>query len=70
MQKGGPAMWAILVVSVVGVAVFLERLVYLHRAQIRVGEFLRGLANLVRDDRSRRRASSASRRRGRWRVWL
>ena len=51
MQKGGPAMWAILVVSVVGVAVFLERLVYLHRAQIRVGEFLRGLANLVRGDR-------------------
>jgi biopolymer transport protein ExbB len=51
MQKGGPAMWAILAVSVVGVAVFLERLVYLHRAQIRVGEFLRGLANLVRGDR-------------------
>ena len=51
MQKGGPAMWAILGVSVVGVAVFLERLLFLHRAQIRVGEFLRGLANLVREDR-------------------
>lgn len=51
MQKGGPAMWVILAVSVVGLAVFLERLVYLHRAQIRVGEFLRGLANLVRGDR-------------------
>jgi biopolymer transport protein ExbB len=51
MQKGGPAMWVILVVSVVGLAVFLERLVFLHRAQIRVGEFLRGLANLVRGDR-------------------
>ena len=51
MQKGGPAMWVILAVSVVGVAVFFERLIYLHRAQIRVGEFLRGLANLVRDDR-------------------
>lgn len=51
MQKGGPAMWAMFVVSVVGLAVFLERLVYLHRAQIRVGEFLRGLANLVRGDR-------------------
>jgi biopolymer transport protein ExbB len=51
MQKGGPAMWAMFVVSVVGVAVFLERLVYLHRAQIRVGEFLRGLANLMRGDR-------------------
>jgi len=51
VQKGGPVMWVILVLSVVGVAVFLERLVYLHRAQVRVGEFLRGLANLVRDDR-------------------
>jgi biopolymer transport protein ExbB len=51
MQKGGPAMWVILAVSVVGLAVFLERLVFLHRAQIRVGEFLRGLANLVRGDR-------------------
>jgi biopolymer transport protein ExbB len=51
MQKGGPAMWVVLTVSVVGVAVFFERLIYLHRAQIRVGEFLRGLANLVREDR-------------------
>jgi biopolymer transport protein ExbB len=51
MQKGGPAMWGIMALSIVGVAVFLERLVYLHRAQVRVGEFLRGLANLVRDDR-------------------
>jgi len=41
MQKGGPAMWVILAVSVVGFAVFLERLIYLHRAQVRVGEFLR-----------------------------
>lgn len=51
MQKGGPVMWVILAVSVLGLAVFLERLVYLHRAQIRVGEFLRGLANLVLEDR-------------------
>lgn len=51
MQKGGPVMWVILALSIVGLAVFLDRLVYLHRAQVRVGEFLRGLANLVRDDR-------------------
>jgi biopolymer transport protein ExbB len=51
MQKGGPVMWVILAASVLGLAVFLERLVYLHRAQVRVGEFLRGLANLVRDNR-------------------
>ena len=29
------------------VAVFLERLTYFHRASIRVGEFLRGLSNLI-----------------------
>lgn len=51
MQKGGPVMWMILAVSILGAAVFLERVIYLHRAQIRVGEFLRGLANLVRDNR-------------------
>lgn len=51
MQKGGPVMWMILALSVLGVAVFLERFIFLHRAQIRVGEFLLGLANLVREDR-------------------
>lgn len=51
MQKGGPVMWVILALSVLGVAVFLERLIHLHRAQIRVGAFMRGLANLVKEDR-------------------
>lgn len=51
MQKGGPAIWAILVVSILGVAVFLERFIHLHRAQIRVSGFLLGMANLVRDKR-------------------
>lgn len=47
LQKGGPLMWLILFCSVLVVAVFLERLTYFHRATIRVGEFLRGLSNLV-----------------------
>ncbi len=51
MQKGGPVMWLMLAASILGVAVFLDRLVYLHRAEIRVGEFLRGLAVLVREGR-------------------
>jgi biopolymer transport protein ExbB len=51
MQKGGPVMWVILASSIIGLAVFLERLLYLHRAQIRVGDFLRGLAALVRENR-------------------
>jgi biopolymer transport protein ExbB len=48
MQKGGPLMWLILLCSVVSVAVFVERLLYLHRATINLGEFLQGLANLIR----------------------
>ena len=51
MQKGGPVMWVIFVVSVIGVAVFFERIIYLHRAQVRLDEFLRGLANLIKKDR-------------------
>src|SRR6266513_978580 len=47
MQKGGPLMWLILLCSVLAGAVFLERVTYFHRAQVRVGEFLRGLANLL-----------------------
>lgn len=47
MQKGGPLMWLILFCSVVAIGIFLERLTYYHRATIRVGEFLRGLSNLI-----------------------
>jgi biopolymer transport protein ExbB len=47
IQKGGLLMWPILVCSVIAVAVFAERLFYLHRATIHVGEFLQGLSNLV-----------------------
>lgn len=41
-------MWPILICSIISVAVFAERLFYLHRATIHVGEFLKGLANLIR----------------------
>jgi len=51
MAKGGPVMWFILFCSVLGSAVFLERLIYFHRISVRVGEFMRGLANLIRGRR-------------------
>lgn len=44
-------MWPILFCSVLASAVFLERLVYFHRISVRVGEFIRGLANLLRGRR-------------------
>lgn len=48
MHQGGPAMWLILLFSVIGAAVFLERLFNLHRAQIKTDDFLRGLYNILR----------------------
>src|SRR5437870_2364389 len=47
IQKGGLLMWPILACSIVAIAVFAERFFYLHRATIHVGEFLKGLSNLV-----------------------
>src|SRR5947209_12591436 len=47
IQKGGLLMWPILVCSIISIGVFAERLLYFHRATINVGEFLKGLANLI-----------------------
>src|SRR5919109_1877291 len=47
IQKGGLLMWPILACSIIAVAVFMERFFYLHRATINVGEFLKGLTNLI-----------------------
>src|SRR5580698_9460517 len=47
MLKGGPLMWLILFCSIISVAVFCERLLYFHQVTIQVGEFLRGLSNLI-----------------------
>jgi len=51
MQKGGPIMWIILLCSVVAFGVFAERLLHLHKASIRVGELLGGLALLIHNGR-------------------
>lgn len=48
IQKGGLLMWPILICSIVSIGVFAERLFYLHRATIHVGEFLQGLSNLIK----------------------
>src|SRR5947208_15178942 len=47
IQKGGLLVSPILAFSIVAIAVFAERFFYLHRATIDVGEFLKGLSNLV-----------------------
>lgn len=43
-------MWIILLCSVVAIGVFFERLLYLHRVSIRIGELLGGLALLLQRD--------------------
>jgi len=40
-------MWLILFFSIVSFAVFAERLLFFHRSAIQVGDFLRGLSNLL-----------------------
>ncbi len=48
---GGPIMWVLLALSVVGLLLFVERALYLHRGQIRSTQFLDGIKNIVRKQR-------------------
>jgi biopolymer transport protein ExbB len=45
---GGPVMWLLLLVSAVAMAVFIERLLHYHRAQINSPEFLNGVRNVLK----------------------
>lgn len=51
LQQGGPMMWVLLAVSLFGFIVFIERTLFLHRGQIRTGQFLEGIRNLVKKGR-------------------
>jgi biopolymer transport protein ExbB len=48
LKLGGPVMWVFLALSVAAGTVFVERLFHLHRAQIRTGDFLQGIHNVLR----------------------
>ncbi len=48
ISKGGPLVWLLIGSLVIALGVFLERLAYLHRASMNVGEFLAGIASLIR----------------------
>lgn len=43
--KGGPIMFFILACSVIVVAIFINKIIHLHRAQIDIQEFMTGLRN-------------------------
>jgi len=48
---GGPVMWVLLGLSVIGLVLFIERALFLHRGQIRTTQFLEGVKNIVRKRR-------------------
>ena len=48
LAKGGVMMWLLLIVSAVGIAVFIERLLHYHRAQINSSEFINGVRNVLK----------------------
>ena len=49
--KGGPVMWLLVLVGLAGLLIFVERLLFLHRGQIRTTEFLNGIKNLLQKGR-------------------
>lgn len=48
MGAGGPVAWGLLACGVVGLAVFLERAFNLHRAQMGVDDFLKGVYTIMK----------------------
>lgn len=48
LKIGGPLLWFILSLGVLGLAVFLERALHLHRARIDETDFLQGIFNIIR----------------------
>lgn len=43
-------MWVIVLCSITAAGIFFERLLYLHKASIPVGDLLRGLSNILRKE--------------------
>ncbi|MDB6130335.1 MAG: MotA/TolQ/ExbB proton channel family protein [Verrucomicrobiales bacterium] len=50
MMEGGPMIWLLMLTSALAVAVFVERFLHYHRAQINSTEFLNGVRNVLKRD--------------------
>src|ERR1022692_1101757 len=50
LANGGPMIWLILIAGAVALAVFIERVLHCHRAQINSAEFLNGVRNVLKRD--------------------
>lgn len=51
ITQGGPVMYPLLVISLIGFVLFVERAMFLHKGQIGTDDFLSGIKNLVRKKR-------------------
>jgi biopolymer transport protein ExbB len=45
--KGGPMIWVLVVIGLIGLVIFIERTLYLHRGQIRSTAFISGIKNIL-----------------------
>jgi biopolymer transport protein ExbB len=50
LANGGPMLWVILLAGAVGIAVFVQRLLHCHRAQINSVQFLNGVRTVLKRD--------------------
>ena len=48
----GPLSWPLLLLGVLGITVFFERIFYLQKVQIKANDFLEGILNLLRSGRT------------------
>jgi biopolymer transport protein ExbB len=48
LANGGPVIWLILIAAAIAIAVFIERALHCHRAQINSTEFLNGVRNVLK----------------------
>ncbi len=51
VEKGGLIVWPLLLISFIGTVLFVERILYLHKGQIKAHDFLTGLKNLLQKRR-------------------
>lgn len=47
VEQGGPAMVLVLALGAIALVIFFQRLFHLHRAQIKSGDFIRGIFTIV-----------------------
>lgn len=51
-RQGGLIMWPIVILAIIALLIFVERVLYLHKCQIRTDTFMAGLRNLMEKNRT------------------